>query len=167
MAATTRTTTQYTYKFNTKAELSIAEVKRLVRLIGTESVERLKIEGEQWLRDYVPRRTGQLRDNAILNLQSSGFRGGHVSLVLGSDIFYADYVNQMTDSQVQHHGEIGYAHYGGEDGRVRLNDPNAKGHWKTEFKRWASERLGEIIKEVTRDLVGMPSKFEAWRWKLK
>ena len=98
-------------------------------------------ELKTWIKKKVPKRTGQLRDNLIANLDSSRVKKGLMRLILGTNISYAEFVTNMTTSQVRHSGEIGYAYYYGHYGRIVLNDPEAIGDFFRELIYYAKERI--------------------------
>ena len=71
----------------------------------------------RWILKYVPRRTGQLRDTLIKSMKSSRVQNGMLKFIVGTHVQYANKVNQMSTSQVQHNswfehsGHRAYAYY--------------------------------------------------------
>ena len=97
-----------------------------------------------WIGNKVPKRTGQLRRDLVEWLAGSNIKKGVLRLIMGTYIPYAEDVAQMTQSQVRHHGEVGYVYYPnkmGIRGRVILNDPRAVGFFWDKMIKFAKERI--------------------------
>jgi len=109
---------------------------------------------EKWIKNYVPKRTGQLRENLLRQLQSSRvLKGQFLRLVLGSHITYMRFVDAYSTAQVRHANEPGYAYYYGHWGKITLNDPKAIGHFWGLLKLYARDRLKHWLRtEIFRQI---------------
>jgi len=128
--------------------LTFDEVAALLHNMFLYVLDELLFELRIWIKTKVPKRTGQLRDNLLKNLKSSNVKKGLMRLVLGTNIDYAPEVAEMSTSQVRHSGEIGYAYYYGESGKITLNDPQAIGDFWNELMDYAQERTMSILKRA-------------------
>lgn len=126
-------------------KLDFKEVLALIHNMLLYVLDELMVELRIWINTKVPRRTGQLRDNLLRNLESSNVKKGLMRLVLGTNIDYAPDVAEMSTAQVRHSGEIGYAYYYGKSGRMILYDPEAIGDWWNELIKYAKERTMSIL----------------------
>ena len=130
-------------------KLTFEEAKLLIQNILADTLAWTLIEVEEWINTYVPKRTGQLRENLIRNLQSSWVKGGfNIRLVIRTHIDYAAKVNAMSDAQVQHSGTWyehsgarAYAYYYGYHGRIYLDDPEAIGGFFEVMQQYAKLRV--------------------------
>ncbi len=120
--------------------LTYDEITALLHSMFLYILNELMFELRIWIKTKVPKRTGQLRDNLLKHLESSNVKKGLMRLVLGTDIQYAPDVADYSTRQVRHSGEIGYAYYYGESGRMVLNDPQAIGNFWEELIEYAQER---------------------------
>jgi len=111
-------------------------------------LDELLFELRIWINTKVPKRTGQLRESLLKNLESSSVKKGLMRLVLGTDVGYAPDVAKYSTRQVRHSGEVGYAYYWGEDGRMILNDPEAIGNFWEELIKYAKERSMFIMQRA-------------------
>ena len=108
---------------------------------------------DAWIDEFVPKRTGQLRDSLKMNLRSSRVVNRTLlKLYFGTHLNYAEFVNDMTTSQVAHDGEIGYAYYYGNYGRITLDDPHALGNFFGEMITFAQSALRTNIQNAIRTL---------------
>ena len=108
---------------------------------------------DDWIDEFVPKRTGQLRDSLKHNLRSSRvINKTLLKLYFGTHLDYADFVNDMTTSQVAHNGTIGYAYYYGNYGRITLNDPNAVGSFFDKMIQYARIALKANIQRAIQTL---------------
>ena len=121
-------------------ELTYDEVLDQVQELLKDILQNTTIELIEWIKKKVPKRTGQLRHSLIANLESSRVQKGLMRIILGTNIDYAKFVTDMSTSQVAHSGEVGYAYYYGNYGRITLNDPEAIGHFFRELIFYAKER---------------------------
>ena len=126
-------------------KLDFKEVLALIHNMLLYTLDELMAELRIWINTKVPKRTGQLRDNLLRNLESSNVKKGLMRLVLGTNIDYAPDVAEMSTAQVAHSGEIGYAYYYGKSGKLILNDPEAIGDWWNELIKYAKERTMTIL----------------------
>jgi len=108
-------------------------------------LDQIKKELKAWILKFVPKRTGQLQDNMLRQLESSSVKKGLMRLVLGTNIDYAPKVAEMSTSQVAHDQEVGYAYYWGASGRLILDDPDAIGDFWEELKKYTIESLQSIL----------------------
>ena len=126
-----------------KVELSYGEVVERIQEFLEYLKEKIITEGNEWIDTYVPKRTGQLRALLKLWLGGSTISKNVLRIVLGTNLPYAEDVNDMTTDMVQHSGETGYVYYPnifGIRGKVRLNDPQAIGGFFTELMKYMEER---------------------------
>jgi hypothetical protein len=123
-----------------------------IKLILDETLDKTIKDLKEWIYKYVPKRTGQLRDNLIKHIETSQYLSkGLLEIIIGTDLDYAQRVSQMSTRQVRHsswfeHAQRGkrpkkykrkkklkpkraYAYYYGHHGRIFLNDPDAIGNF--------------------------------------
>ena len=129
-------------------ELGFAGVLALLHSMLLYVLDELIFELTIWIKTKVPKRTGQLRDNMLKQLQSSNVKKGLMRLVLGTNIDYAPDVAKMSTRQVRHSGEKGYAYYYGESGPITLDDPQAIGNFWEELLDYAQERTMFILQRA-------------------
>ena len=104
-----------------------------------------------WIDEKVPKRTGQLRDSLHRNLETSKVVGQSLlKLYFGTHLNYAEFVNQMTTSQVAHSNDTGYAYYYGHYGKINLNDPSAIGYFFDEMIKEARRILRNNMQRAVR-----------------
>ena len=131
----------------TKAELEVL-IHRILELVLNTTKKELEI----FIDNIVPKRTGQLRHMLKLWLNGSWVGQGIMELVMGTNLDYAEDVNEMTTSQVRHNNELGYVYYPNIFGissksrprgskKIRLNDPRAQGHFWDKMLVFAKERV--------------------------
>jgi len=131
-----------------RLNLSYEETVLLIKNIMQDTLDWTIIDVEAWIKEFVPKRTGQLQDNLIKNLQSSFIKNNTmIRLVLKTFIDYALDVNAMSDAQVQHEGtwlehsgKKAYAYYYGYHGRIFLDDPEAVGGFMGKLQEFAKGR---------------------------
>lgn len=124
-----------------KRKMSYSQVKQLITDILADTLTLTLADLEEWIKTYVPKRTGNLQEDLINNLHSSRAMDNIMRLILGSTVRYAEDVNEMSTSQVQHSGEVGYAYYHGYYGKIILNDPEAVGHFWDRMLEFAKRRI--------------------------
>lgn len=103
---------------------------------------------EEWIKIYVPKRTGNLQEDLIDNLYSSWIKNKlTIRLVLKTFVDYAGDVDAMSDAQVQHDstwyehsGKRAYAYYHRHHGRIFLDDPEALGGFFEKLQEYARDR---------------------------
>ena len=130
----------------------------LIRLVLEDALKYTILELEIWINSKVPKRTGQLRDNLKMQLKSSSVKAGLLRLVLGTNIDYAEDVNDMTTSNVRHSGEVGYAYYYGFSGRLILSDPRAIGGFFDSLIEFARERMTVNLQKAKNLHIGMQGR---------
>lgn len=128
--------------------LSYEDVKDIIENLLREVLNLTLGNIEIWIEEKVPKRTGQLRDNLLLNLKSSRVNNGILRMIIGTAINYASEVNEYTTAQVrhfntdrEHSGKYAYAYYGGHYGRIHLNDPKAEGQFFVKLLEFAHQRI--------------------------
>jgi hypothetical protein len=133
-------------------KLDYQGVMFLVDDIMTKTLEYTITDIEEWISIYVAKRTGQLQDSLIRFLKTSAWVNNKLKLILGTDLEYAQYVNNMSSNQVRHSGEIGKAYYYGFFGDVLLDDPMAQGgFWgllRMEGKRSLKDNFARVRMEI-------------------
>jgi len=126
-------------------KLTYIEVLALLHNMLLYVLDELMIELRIWINTKVPKRTGQLRDSLLKNLESSNVKKGLMRIVLGTHLDYAPDVAEMSTAQVRHSGEVGYAYYWGASGRLILDDPEAIGNFWDVLIAYAKERTKTIL----------------------
>ena len=128
--------------------LSYEDVKDIIENLLREVLNLTLGNIELWIEEKVPKRTGQLRDNLLLNLKSSRVNNGILRMIIGTAINYASDVNEMTTAMVrhfntdrEHSGKKAYAYYGGHYGPIHLNDPKAEGQFFVKLLEFAHQRI--------------------------
>ena len=137
------------------SDISKAGVLR-AKLISTfdSTIINTKLELTNWINAFVPKRTGQLRDQLIKSLMDSPHSVGQALIQISADVAYLAAVNKMSDAQVQHFGEKGYAYYYGYNGIVILYDPMAKGGFMTHLKGAVTEILRDAWDQAKEQFMG-------------
>ena len=126
-------------------ELLIHQVLQLV-------LDTTKRELIVFIDNIVPKRTGQLREMLKIWLNGSWVGQGIMELIMGTNLDYAEDVNEMTTSQVRHVNEWGYVYYPNIKGissksrprgskKILLNDPRAQGAFWDKMLKFAKERV--------------------------
>ena len=128
--------------------LSFDEVLALYHNMLLYVLDELIADLRAWINKKVPKRTGQLRESLLKNLESSYVKKALMRIVLGTDIKYAPDVAEMSTSQVRHFGEEGYAYYWGEHGKIILDDPEAIGNFWEELIKYSKERTINILQRA-------------------
>ena len=131
-----------------RLQMTYAETLILITTILQDTLDWTIIDVEGWITEFVPKRTGQLQNNLILNLHSSFIKNKTmIRLVLKTFIDYAGDVDAYSDAQVQHNatwfehsGERAYAYYGGHHGAIFLDDPEAVGGFMSKLQEFAKGR---------------------------
>jgi hypothetical protein len=137
--------------------ITYAAVVGFIDTILRAALSRTIDDLDRWIDTYVPKRTGQLRDSLKANLRSSRvIQGKLLKLYFGTRLDYAEFVNEMTTSQVAHSGETGYAYYYGHYGRITLDDPNAIGNFFDAMINYARMELQSNIQNAIMNLWYVP-----------
>ncbi len=129
-------------------KLTYNEVLTLIHDMLLYVLSELIFELEIWIKNKVPKRTGQLRDSLLETLHTSDVVSGELNLKLGTMLFYAEDVAAMSTMQVRHSGEASYAYYYGHRGKIMLEDPQAIGNFWDELQRYSKERLMNILQRA-------------------
>lgn len=135
----------------------------LIQAILHEVLINVKKDLRDWIRLYVPRRTGQLQHNLLFNLDKSRITRGILKFIAGSTVRYADRVDRMSSGQVKHHGwrehsgKRAYAYYYGHRGRIFLNDPAAVGGFFEKLLDYMRRRVDYHITIALRRYIGAAS----------
>lgn len=124
----------------------------------------------KWIREYVPRATGQLQDHIINQLLSSpGTRSKkpkRISLKVGVDPgtgpHYARYVNALPDGMLQHQGTRRWVNYYGHYGYITLNDRKAQGGYAGLLRLEAKRVLRENLKDAIRRTITFDKRLVTW-----
>lgn len=139
---------QIKYIAGKNKNLSYEQVLNLIINLLEEVLELTLIDLEVWIEKYVPKRTGQLRDNLLRNIRSSRVRNGVLRIIIATSIDYAAQVNEMTTAEVrhdstdrEHSGKKAYAYYYGHYGPITLDDPDAIGSFFDKLGEYAKERV--------------------------
>ena len=129
-------------------QLTYQQVLTLIHDMLLYVLDELIFELKIWINTKVPKRTGQLRESLIKNLESSRVKGGLMRLILGTHVSYAEDVAEMPTSTVRHSGEKGYAYYYGNYGKITLDDPRAIGNFWEELLKYAKERAMSTLQRA-------------------
>ena len=157
--------------------LTAKEAEKIITKILEETTKLVLKDLRKWVNKFVPKRTGQLRRNLLLNLKSSRIKGYIMNIIVRTSIDYAAQVNAYSTAQVRHknakrehavayttksgkkHHNYAYAYYGGHYGRITLNDPMAIG-------KFYDKMIIFTIKTILFHLVRVKRKYSA-RTKMK
>jgi len=127
--------------------ITYEETKVLIANVMQDALEWTLNDMKTWIKMFVPKRTGQLQDNLLKNIESSRVVNFTLKLIIRTSIDYASDVNAMSDAQVQHDstwfehsGKRAYAYYYGHYGKIFLDDPEAKGNFFQELQDFAKTR---------------------------
>lgn len=151
-----------------QSTLSYDDVKQVIQEALNDTLAETIYESEKQIKRVVPRATGQLMDNILLNLQSSEVtEGKRLNLTIGTNIDYAQYVDKMSTKQLRHTGQERWVNYGGERGYITLYDPLAqtgfmgkliliarnalKKAWKTWLTYWTNAygiQYGKVSRKI-------------------
>jgi len=159
--------------------LTLHRIEDLFQQILIEIYTLVLIDLKNWINRFVPKRTGQLRDNLIANLLSSRVKSNYLTIILLTSIAYADQVSKYKTSQVRHshakreHYTVTYvrkgrgkkkigkgkvttyhpyatANYYGKSGRIILHDPQAIGNFFKKLVKFAIVSILKNLKKVKR-----------------
>lgn len=128
-----------------KSRYSFAQLKSIFRTEFQKTLKDIIFEIAIWINHKVPKRTGALRQNLLLNLRTSAVVDTQMKLVLGTSIEYADRVNDMPAAWVRHYNTTrehsGAKAYGPSGIPITLDDPEAIGHFWDKLLDYAKERV--------------------------
>lgn len=134
-----------------KRNYTVEEVKTFIQKILDETLELTITEIEEWINEFVPKRSGDLRESLLKFLAKSRpppstgeLRGARLILGVGAEIFYAKYVIDMEDSNVQH--DATWREHSGKKAYskgvpVFLDDPSALANYHDAMVEFGIERL--------------------------
>lgn len=148
------------------ASLSYNQLLERIQSFLNDVWKTLEIEIKLWIDKYVPKRTGQLRNNIKRALEQSYLKLGILRIVLGIiglSTGYVERVNKMGTMRVRHSGEIGYVYYPNPDGdppnqrgRVILWDPQAIGNFWENLITYVKDIAITTIARKKDEYFGMP-----------
>jgi hypothetical protein len=133
-------------------EYILEQVRWLVQRALNDALEDTIIEVTDWIKQYVPKRSGDLQESLTSFLEKSipppisMDRFSDIRLVLGAgkEVDYVQYVDQMTNAQVQHFGtwleHSGRRAYS-KGKPVYLDDPQALGAFFDQMVTYGKERF--------------------------
>jgi len=143
------------------SKLTSAQVKAIFQQVLERTLSDTKFELTQWINSKVPKRTGQLRESLLRELNSSRVTGTILYLVIGAMVPYATQVNAYTTSNVrhlgtmyEHSGKKAYANYGGHHGPIYLDDPRAVGQFWDKLMTFIKERLFINLAKAKYEIAG-------------
>jgi len=131
-----------------------AEVLELLTQIMEKTIQYTVPEIEQWIKEYVPKRTGQLQNSLLDSINMTEWTGQQLRLILFTDVEYATELNNRKDIQIQHNNEIGSAYYYGHYGKLILNDPKAQYGFMGLLKMFARQHLKDNFKRARFEICG-------------
>lgn len=142
-----------------KSKLTYQQVVDFIMNIMNKTLELTIEEVEEWIDEFVPKRSGDLRESLKEFLNKSKpppttvgeLRNVRLILGAGKDVKYAKYVIEMTDAMVQHdatwHEHSGKRAYSKGE-RVFLDDPQARGGFFPMMIIYARERLRMNLSKI-------------------
>jgi len=157
------TPTKISYILNNVPGLNRAGVEDIIQNILDEVLKKTMSDLFVWIVKYVPKRTGQLQDSLLSNLESSKSQNFIAVLRYGTQLDYVKYVTRYKTENVRHNGEIGYAYYNGYGGgtrkhpmrpspaRILLFDPQAIGGFWGQMKMYAKQRMQLHLRDAIRN----------------
>lgn len=135
-----------------KNKLLFEEALEFIQTIINETLELTIKETEEWIDEFVPKRSGDLRKDLKEFLAKSRpppstkgeLRNGRLILGAGANVKYARHVTEMSAEQVQHSGTW-FEHSGkraySKGKPVYLDDPHAVSNYHDKMVAYAIERL--------------------------
>lgn len=135
-----------------KKRLLFEQVLEFIQKIMNETLELTIKETEEWIDEFVPKRSGDLREDLKKFLAKSRpppstkgeLRNVRLILGAGADVKYARHVTEMSAEQVQHDATW-FEHSGkraySKGKPVFLDDPHAVSDYHTKMVSYAIERL--------------------------
>lgn len=84
------------------ANLTVKEAEAIITKILEETTKLVLKDLKKWINKFVPKRTGQLRKNLLLNLKGSKVKSFLMVFIVRTSIDYAAQVNAYSTAQVQH-----------------------------------------------------------------
>ena len=129
------------------AQMTSNQLTQLLEAVLNETLDNTMFDVLHWINRFVPRRTGQLRESLLRNMQSSRVRNGVLRFIIGTHLNYAARVSAMSTSQVRHSSRFehsrkrAYAYYYGHYGRIFLYDPEAIGGFWGALLKFINTRI--------------------------
>jgi len=128
-----------------KSRYNLQQLRSIFRSELQITLKTIILEIAEWINYKVPKRTGALRQNLLLNLRASAVVDTQMKLILGTSINYADRVNDMPTAWVRHYNTTrehsGAKAYGPSGIPITLDDPQAIGHFWDKLLDYAKERV--------------------------
>lgn len=134
-----------------KSQYTYEQVVEFIQTVMNEALDQTIEETEEWIDEFVPKRSGDLREDLKKWLAKSKpppptteLRDVRLILGSGKDVKYARYVIDMSATQVQHDGTW-FEHSGkkaySKGKPVYLDDPHAVANYHDKMVAYAIERL--------------------------
>jgi hypothetical protein len=134
------------------SKYTYTQIVQLIDNILKDVLDTTIADTEFWIDHRVPKRTGQLRHMLKLWLNGSNFGQGLLTIVLGTNLAYAEKVNEMSTAQVRHVNDYGYVYYPNIFGinsktkprgqkKILLHDPRAVGFFFDKMIDFVKHRL--------------------------
>ncbi len=122
--------------------MTTQQVKDIINECLQDAYNATYAEVAEWIKEHVPKATGQLQESLLANLDSSKVSGTHLTMRTGTHLNYMQYVNQMPSSMLRHSPPSGrYIYYFHQKGWVELDDPGAYHDFWSLLKKHIRERL--------------------------
>ena len=141
------------------SKFTFEQVNAFIQKILNETLDLTVKETEEWIDEFVPKRSGDLIESLKKFLNKSKpptstageIRGVRLILGVGAEVPYAKYVMDFTDEQVQHantwrehSGKKAYS----KGQPVLMNDPEARGMFFEMLLIYAVERLRTNLTKI-------------------
>jgi hypothetical protein len=141
------------------------QLEKLIQQILQLVLDTTKKELIIFIDNIVPKRTGTLRKTLKDWMNGSAVGENIMLLILGTNLDYAEDVNEMTTSQVRHVNEWGYVYYPNQFGmysklkprgqkKFLLNDPRAQGGFWDKMLKFAKERVSINLIRAKQKILG-------------
>ena len=124
---------------------SVGHILRLYEKKMLEGMEMSKLDAKTWIRENVPKRTGQLQDSLISCIDTDwNFSGVRYNADIVTNVPYAYKI--MGDpahfgTYYEHSGKPAVANYYGHHGRIFLNDPAATTFWDSKMTDYMKDNI--------------------------
>ena len=143
-----------------ESKFTYDEVIQFIQRVMNETVEQTIIDCEVWIKKFVPKRSGDLRESLLTFLKKSRLpptlfkelRNVRIIIGVGAEVPYAKYTMKFTDAQVQHDGtwfeHSGKRAYDKDGNRVFLDDPHARGGYFQMLIIFAKEKFRMNLSKI-------------------
>jgi hypothetical protein len=125
------------------------QVKKNIKLILADTLRATKEDTIDWIRRYVPKRTGQLQEDLIAWIDKNWVVDNEgLQISIGSKIEYAGDIKgepAHAATWFEHSGRRAVANYGKHEGRIFLDDPEAIADWHITIKDFIKEKVVNYI----------------------